>query len=444
MRPALLALCLVPLLAGCARTADRDEAAACASAAAGLATPVRVRVLAVSPLGRDADGRSGVRLALRPEDPDIALTSLTCRFEPNGGRPALATLDTQRGPVDDTHLILLRRFWLGSEEAAEAERDADDGEAIDAGLPALPIRVAYLFQQALNALPDAAVYGLLGAAYSLVYGLSGRINFAFGEIAAVGGVAAVVAGTLSRDAPAGVALALAGVLGLYAAALCGAAVEHGVLWRLRRVTGQQGLVATLGVALALREYLRLATGSQPLWVAPLLAEPLRLAHAGGFVVTVTPVALVLAGTAAAASAGLLAAFRYTGFGRDWRASADDPLAAALVGVDPRRLSLRTTALASALVGLAGAGVTLNYGGVGFDYTTGLGLRALIAAILGGIGSGPGAFLGGIGIALVEAAWSAYFPVGDRDLAVDVLLVLALVVRPGGLLGSREPAPRRAL
>ncbi len=440
MRAALLVLCLVPLLAGCARRADRDEAAICASAAAGLATPVRVLVTGTDPLAPDAEGRPGVRLSLAPGDTDVALPWLACRFEAHGPQPVLAALDTPSGRVDETHLVLLRRFWLGSEAAEAAARDGEEGGA---GLPDIPFRVAYPLQQALNALPDAAVYGLIAAAYSLVYGLSGRINLAFGELAAVGGLGAVVVGGLLRDAPAAAVLIVAGTVGLYAAALFGATAERVVLWRLRGASGQQGLVATVGVALALREYLRLSTGSQPLWVAPVLADPARVARAGAFVVTVTPMALILAGTAAAAAAGLLGLMRFSGFGRDWRATADDPIAAALMGVDPRRLSLRTAAVAAALVGAAGAGVTLDYGGIGFDYTTGLGLKALMAAIVGGIGSVPGAFLGGLAIACTEAAWSAWLPVEHRDLAIDVLLVLALVVRPGGLFGTREPTVRRA-
>ncbi len=452
MRRACLALCLIalaPVLAGCARTADRDAVASCSSAAAGLALPVRIRVTAAAPLPRDAEGRPGVRLTLAPEAPgqetptpaasDAALPWIVCRFDPAGPGADLVALATPAGPLDDTHLILLRRFWLGSLEADALARERLDGSA---AVPSLPFAFAYALQQGLNALPDACVYGLIAAAYSLVYGLYGRINLAFGELAAVGGLGAVVAAGLARDAPAATILIVAGGLGAYAAALHGAAVDRLVLWPLRRAGGQHGLVATIGTALALREYLRLATNSQPVWVAPVLADPLRLARAGDFVVTVTPMALVLAGATALASAGLLALFRWSGFGRDWRASADDPLAAALMGVDPRRLSLRTAALASALVGLAGAGVTLNFGGIGFDYTTGLGLKALIAAVLGGIGSIPGAFLGGIGIALVETAWSAYLPAENRDLAIDVLLVAALVVRPGGLFGAREPVARR--
>ncbi len=437
--PALLLalLLLAPLLAGCARTADRDEAAVCASAAAGLVAPVRLKVGGATPLAPDAEGRAGVRVVLAPEDPDVALPWLECRFAGRGPHPDLAALARSSGPVDETHLYFLKRFWLGSDEAADAAPEADE-----ALVPELPFGVAYAIQQGLNALPDAAVYGLLAAAYSLVYGLSGRINLAFGEIAAVGGLAAVAGTAVARDQAAGPILVLALGLGVWAAALHGLAVERLVLWPLRRAPGQQALVATVGVALALREYLRLATGSQPKWVPPLLAEPARIARGGGFVITVTPMALLLAGGAAVASAGLLALFRFTAFGRDWRATADDPLAAALMGVDPRGLSLRTAILAAALVGAAGAGVTLNYGGIGFDYTTGLGLKALIAAIIGGIGSVPGAFLGGLAIAVFEALWSAVLPIGDRDLALDVMLVAVLTVRPGGFLGSRDPVARR--
>ena len=432
-RSALALAALLAVAGGCARVADRDEAAACAGAAAGLATPVRLRVVGTTPLPPDGQGRPGVRLALDPEDPDVALPWLECRFAGRGRPPALAALLRPSGPVDETHLVLLNRFWMGSEAEAAAEAPEDA-----AGPPDLPFWLAYALQQALNALPDAAVYGLLAAAYSLVYGLSGRINLAFGEIAALGGLAAVMGAAALSDAPAGPLVTLALVLGLWTAAVHGGVIERAVLWRLRGASGQQALIATLGVALVLREGLRLATGAQPQWVAPVLADPLRLARAGGFVVTVTPMALLLAVGAAAAAGTLLLAFRFTGFGRAWRATADDPLAAALVGVDPRRLSLGTAVLASGLVGAAGAGVTLHYGGIGFDYTTGLGLKALMAAILGGIGSVPGAFLGGLGIAGFEALWSSLLPVEHRDLALFVALVMVLAARPG----EREsPGPR---
>lgn len=427
-------------LGGCTRAIDRDEAAACRIAAAGRAAPIRLAVGGQTPLSADRDGRPGVRLTLSPEDPDLRLAWLECRFLRSGPGPEIASLATPSGPVDDTHLYILKRFWMGSEDAAAADPGIE--AAREAGLPTLPFEAAYLLQQLIDVMPNAAIYGLLAAAYSLVYGLHGRINLAFGEITAVGGLGAVIGAAALRDAPTGALLGGALAWALWAAGLHGLVVERLVMRPLSRTTGQVGLVATVGVALVLREELRLATGARPQWIAPLLSEPTRLARAGDFVVTVTPMALVVGVGAAAAAAGLLAMFRFTDIGRDWRAAADDPLAASLVGVDPHRLSRRTYGIAAALMGAAGAGAALHLGGIGVEYTTGLGLKALIAAILGGIGSVPGAFLGGIAIAAAEGLWSAYFPIEDRDLMVFVLLVATLVVRPGGLFGDRDPQAAR--
>ena len=295
----------------------------------------------------------------------------------------------------------------------------------------------------VDALPNAAIYGLLAAAYSLVYGLFGRINLAFGEIAAVGGFAALIGASMLNLATPFAVIGVAVTFGLWAAAWHGAVIERIVLWPLRRSTGQQGLVATIGLALFLQEYLRLLQGTQPKWIGSFFAGPIALVRADEFTVTVTPIA-ARAGRAGRAwpRSWCWRCLRFSAFGRNWRATSDDPVAAALFGIDPNVLSLKTFSLACGLAGLAGASVTVFYGSLGFVYTTTLGLKALIAAIIGGIGSVPGAFLGGLGIALVEAVWSAYFPIVYRDLVVDTLLVTMLVLRPGGLFGYRDLLPRR--
>ena len=109
--------------------------------------------------------------------------------------------------------------------------------------------------------------------------------------------------------------------------------------------------------------------------------------------------------------------RWSRFGRAWRACADDAGAAALFGVDRGRVLLATFALASVLAGLAGYVMTVYYGTVGYAGGIVLGLKALLAAVAGGIGSVPGAFLGGILLGCSEALWSALFPIEFRDLAV---------------------------
>jgi branched-chain amino acid transport system permease protein len=99
--------------------------------------------------------------------------------------------------------------------------------------------------------------------------------------------------------------------------------------------------------------------------------------------------------------------------------------------------LKTFALASLLAGLAGYVVTVYYGAFGYAGGIVLGLKSLLAAIAGGIGSVGGAFLGGILLGAVESTWSALFPIEFRDLAVFVLLVVLLVLRPSGLFGLRD-------
>ena len=114
---------------------------------------------------------------------------------------------------------------------------------------------------------------------------------------------------------------------------------------LRRSTGQQGLVATIGLALFLQEYLRLLQGTQPKWIGSFFAGPIALVRADEFTVTVTPIALVLAVGASVVSLMVLAILRFSAFGRNWRATSDDPVAAALFGIDPKVLSLKTFSLA---------------------------------------------------------------------------------------------------
>jgi branched-chain amino acid transport system permease protein len=210
---------------------------------------------------------------------------------------------------------------------------------------------------------------------------------------------------------------------------------------MRGGTGQQVLIGTVGLSLALSEYLRLAVGPETRWLPPVFNEPWRLARAGDFTVTATPAALMAAAVGFAGAGGLILYLGRSAYGRAWRALADDPRAAALCWVDARAVADRAFVLACGLSGGAGLIVTVLYGGMGFAGGFTLGLKALIAAILGGVGSVPGACLGALAIAAFEAAWSAALPIEHRDLAVFLLLALVLGLRPGGFFGEGRLAPR---
>jgi branched-chain amino acid transport system permease protein len=434
----LAAALLLFVLAGCAQEVETDQARLCRMALPALGPPdADVSILGQS---EQADAR-GVEIAFQDKRGGPRHVAL-CRFR-LPGRPLHSTdlveLSIDGRALSEARLFFLIRFWLATPDGRAAD-PAPLGD-IDA-LPRVPIQAAYLLQQAINALPQTAVYALLAAAYSLIYGLVGRINLAFGALAATGGYAAAFGALLAHGAPPGYVLMTAGVLGVAVAAGWGAASGRWAFAPLAGASGQQTLVATVGLAIFLSELLRLTQGVRPNWVAPVLNAPFGLARAGDFVVTTSADALFSASVALGAGTALVIAMQFSRFGREWRAFADDSLAAAMFGIDPRAIFLKTFGLASALAGLAGFVMTMFYGAVGYDTAATLGLKALVAAIIGGVGSIPGALIGGILLGGFEALWSSAFAVDYRDVASFALLAVLLALRPGGLLGARENSGRR--
>lgn len=442
--PRLFALAALLLLASCAPL-DTEQVRLCRLVLPALHPPqTAFRETGVAA----TDSGSGVRIDYEASEPDnrtfIGRHWATCRF---GGtaltraRLVLVGVDTDRSALSDVRLLYLNRFWLDAFAATA------DTETATPTVPNVPRALAYAAQQLVNAIALCAIYALLATAYALIYGLIGRLNLAFGEIAvvgaygAIGGVTAAVA--LGLTDPIG-ALALAFVIAAALAALwsfvVGAVVVAPLHARFR--AGQPILVATIAVAIAIQEFLRLSQGAQDRWLPPLFNAPLALMRAGSFVVTVTPMQIAVALIALAAAGAVLLLLAKSRFGREWRAFADDPDIVALFGVSRQKLIATTFVLAGLMAGLSGWIVAVYYGNVGFSMGTMLGLKALVAAVVGGIGSVPGAFLGGILVGLIEAAWSAYFDLDFRDIVVFSLMIVMFVLRPGGLLGYAGPSPRQ--
>jgi branched-chain amino acid transport system permease protein len=426
-------------MTSCAGQVDADQARVCRRALPALnpeGTPIEVL--------RTAPGRLHltIRIDYRVERPGRSPLDrwITCRFAAAGlagNKADLQGVETERGPLTGAAVYLLKRYYIDTPDGVRGDPGREEQ-----GLREVSPGLAYALQQGLVGLPRTAIYGLLAAAYALVFGLVGRINIAFGELAAVGG-AATVAG-VAAAAAFGVTAPLPGLaLGLLAALAAGSLhAAVGGHYAIRRVAGAQGsLIATVGLSLALMEYLRLAQSPVAVWIPPVWSDALPLLQAGAFVVSITPVSLLTTGLGLLAGSGLVVLMELSRFGRAWRASADDPLAAALCGVDAGALLTRTLALSGAVAGLGGVLIVVQYGGLGFAGGFIFGLKALIAAILGGIGSVPGALLGGVAIGLFETVWSTFLPIEGRDIALYAALVVVLMVRPGGLVGLPENTPR---
>ena len=229
--------------------------------------------------------------------------------------------------------------------------------------------------------------------------------------------------------------------GVSSAALHGFALSRLALAPLARAPGRHVLIASIGAGIALTEYLRLAQGADLRWLPPVMNEPTALLRAGSFVATITGVLALATLVGFSAVTGLILYMKRSAYGRRWQAVADDAGMAALLGVDEARVHDRAVVVACGLAGLAGLIVTVLYGGMGFAGGFTLGLKALIAAILGGVGSVPGAALGGVLLAAFEALWSSTMPIEGRDIMTYAALIVVLVFRPGGLFGFADGSPR---
>ena len=400
------------------------------------------------------DGGSGfeiVETVADPETPNAVVVRYTaadatgavrphwvrCHFAGGGfeagRREVVAVEDDRRGRLTDVQLFVLLRFWLGRFESQIAVSGAG---------PAAGPTLAYLVQQAANAAIVGCFYGLLALAYTLVYGIIGRINLAFGELAMIGAYGAflgvMLVGVLVGLGPALAVLGALIIAGLLGAAY-GLATERLVFRPLRGVGSQAVLIATIGLAIFLQEFVRLTQGTRERWMQPVWTDLHVLASSGGFDAVVTSFRLGLVAFSLLVFFGLHVLFRRTRFGRNWRACADSVDTAALCGVRVEHTLITTFLLSAGLAAVAGSLIAVLYGGVNFHMGTMLGFKALTAAVVGGIGSVPGAILGGFLVAAVETFWTGYLPFVYRDVAVFGLLALFLVFRPNGLLGLARPA-----
>jgi branched-chain amino acid transport system permease protein len=270
------------------------------------------------------------------------------------------------------------------------------------------------------------VYGLLGAGLVVVYRGSRVVNFAYGE---TGMVAAFFLAELWVDN--GVTLLIAMPAVVLLAAVLGAATEVVVARPLRKEPRLTVMVGTIGVASLLLVFAGRRFGLNPRFFPPLVeGDGFRLAG-----LQVSPSQILVLVASVVLLAGLTALYRYTSFGLRLRATALEPEAAGLVGVNTDRTSMASWALAGAIAGLSAILIAPL---VAFHvfFMTGLFVRGMAAALVGGLTSLSGAFAAGVTLGIAEALVAYKSPVGGIVEVVLALFVIALLmIRPSGLVRS---------
>ncbi len=300
--------------------------------------------------------------------------------------------------------------------------------------------MAYFLQQLINGLTLGAIYGLIAIGYTMVYGIIGMINFAHGEIYMIGAfIAMITFAVLGFFGVASVPMALLVVLllAILFTAAYGWTVERVAYRPLRGSFRLAPLISAIGMSIFLQNYVQLLQGARVKAMKPLFNGGFVLLEEAGFKVTLSYLQLFIIVLTVVLMAGFTLLLQRTALGRAQRACEQDQKMAALSGIDVDRTISLTFVLGAGLAAVAGVMNTVYYGVIDFYIGFLVGLKAFTAAVLGGIGSLPGAMLGGVMIGLIEAFWAAYFDAAYKDVAAFSILILVLVFRPSGLLGRPE-------
>ena len=299
------------------------------------------------------------------------------------------------------------------------------------------LNLGYLVQQTINALALGCLYALIAVAFSLIYAAGRFINFAFGPLITMGAFMLLTTGGIVGDTRLGPIVSF----GLAFAAIAVPSAVFGwtmyaAIFRHLAQRPLAAMIAAIGLAIALREAVRMLHGPATQWLPFEPDAMLDLGAIDGFTVVASVRHMFIGIAAGLLALALYVAGKRTRWGRAFRASVQDRGMAALLGVDGPKLIACAFLIGGMLAGLAGAFAAWHYGPVDFRMGTPLGFKALTAAVVGGLGSIPGAFLGGIAVAAVETVAGAAIGGAWRDVIVFGLLAGMLVLRPGGLTGDR--------
>ncbi|WP_059243291.1 ABC transporter permease subunit [Brucella vulpis] len=296
----------------------------------------------------------------------------------------------------------------------------------------------YFFQQVINGLALGSIYGLIAIGYTMVYGIIGMINFVHGDIFMLGAFMALIVfliiTTFIGMLPVALMLLLMMIVAMLLTGLWSWAIERVAYRPLRGSFRLAPLITAIGMSIALSNFVQVTQGPRNKPVPQLLNGSYEL-FGSGVTISLKQIVVIVV------TAILLTIFWYvvnrTSLGRAQRACEQDRKMAALLGINVDRVISLTFVMGAMLAAVAGTLYLSFYGVISFADGFIPGVKAFTAAVLGGIGSLPGAVVGGLLIGLIEALWSAYFSIDYKDVAAFSILAIVLIFMPSGILGRPE-------
>jgi len=300
------------------------------------------------------------------------------------------------------------------------------------------MNVEFFFSLLFSGLTRGSIYALLALGYTMVYGIIKLINFAHGEIYMIGAFTALIMTSVFTilNMPVGAIVALVTLIAIVWSAMYGYTVEKVAYKPLRQAPRLSALISAIGMSLFLQNYVRLAQTSDFLPFPRNLPTFKFLDRISGL----TSSQLIIFITTAIVMVLLTILIKFTRVGKSMRAAAQDRTMALLSGVNVNRVISITFVIGSATAAIGGVLISSHIGQINFYIGFLAGIKAFVAAVLGGIGSIPGAVLGSFVLGLTESYGAGYISSDYEDVFAFVFLVLILIFRPSGILG--KPAAQK--